>query len=95
MQPFLLHTGGNDFEDRKWHNIAGLALLFRQLSCLTYDLPFNDTLDWKKFSMIIREDDVHRLNLILKGIITKGKFINSHKNTFKAQKHFEWNTPPM
>ncbi|GAY67330.1 hypothetical protein CUMW_255610, partial [Citrus unshiu] len=60
-----------------------------------HDLPFNDILDWNKLSMIIREDDVHRLNLILKGIISKGKFINSHKNTFKAQKQFEWNTPPI
>ncbi|KAK9184798.1 hypothetical protein WN943_025149 [Citrus x changshan-huyou] len=109
IPPFLLYAGGNDFEDRSKFcicpggSLGNFAQIVDSIHCGCvpviisdfHDLPFNDILDWNKLSMIIREDDVHRLNLILKGIISKGKFINSHKNTFKAQKQFEWNTPPI
>lgn len=33
-----------------------------------YDLPFNDILDWKKFSLILTENDVYELKSILKSI---------------------------
>lgn len=33
-----------------------------------YDLPFNDILDWKKFSVILKETDVYMLKDILRNI---------------------------
>lgn len=33
-----------------------------------FDLPFNDILDWRKFSIIIKVNDVRYLKKILKSI---------------------------
>jgi hypothetical protein len=33
-----------------------------------YDLPFNDILDWRKFSVILKENDVYSLKKILQDI---------------------------
>ncbi|KAL7002974.1 hypothetical protein U1Q18_004134 [Sarracenia purpurea var. burkii] len=59
-----------------------------------YDLPFNDILDWRKFSVILNERDVYRLKYILKNV-SDSEFITLHHNLIKVQKHFEWNTPPV
>ncbi|KAF8411345.1 hypothetical protein HHK36_003892 [Tetracentron sinense] len=59
-----------------------------------YDLPFNDILDWHKFSIILKERDVYQLKYILKGI-PDVEFAALHKNLVKVQKHFQWNTPPI
>ncbi|KAF9603300.1 hypothetical protein IFM89_034649 [Coptis chinensis] len=58
-----------------------------------YDLPFNDILDWSKFSVILKESDVYRLKYILKEISDE-EFVALHNNLVKVQKHFQWNTPP-
>ncbi|KAJ6735484.1 EXOSTOSIN HEPARAN SULFATE GLYCOSYLTRANSFERASE -RELATED [Salix purpurea] len=59
-----------------------------------YDLPFNDILDWHKFSVVLKEQDVYRLKQILKDI-PDNKLVSLHKNVVKAQKHFQWNSPPV
>ncbi|CAL5323721.1 unnamed protein product [Camellia sinensis] len=59
-----------------------------------YDLPFNDILDWRKFSVVLKEIDVYRLKQILKDI-SDAEFVALHKNLVKVQKHFQWNSPPI
>ncbi|KAI8536440.1 hypothetical protein RHMOL_Rhmol10G0257300 [Rhododendron molle] len=59
-----------------------------------YDLPFNDILDWRKFSVILKENDVYRLKQILKDI-SDSEFVALHENLVKVQKHFQWNSPPV
>jgi hypothetical protein len=44
-----------------------------------YDLPFNDILDWSKFSLILKERDVYKLKDILKSV-SHEQFIALHKN---------------
>ncbi|XP_061955991.1 probable glycosyltransferase At5g20260 [Populus nigra] len=58
-----------------------------------YDLPFNDILDWDKFSVILKEDDVLELEKILKSI-PEGKYEKMHQNVLKVRKHFKWHSPP-
>ncbi|XP_026401339.1 probable glycosyltransferase At5g03795 isoform X2 [Papaver somniferum] len=58
-----------------------------------YDLPFNDILNWRKFSVILKENDVYQLKGILKDI-PEEQFVALHKNVVKVQKHFQWNSPP-
>lgn len=48
-----------------------------------YDLPFNDVLDWKKFSVILKESDVYQLKPILKDIPDE-KFLALHRNLVKV-----------
>lgn len=48
-----------------------------------YYLPFNDILDWKKFSVIVREKDVYQLKQILKNI-TQEEFVALHNNLVKV-----------
>ncbi|MFS8009969.1 putative xylogalacturonan beta-1,3-xylosyltransferase [Helianthus anomalus] len=59
-----------------------------------YDLPFNDILDWSKFSVILKEKDVYDLKQILKDISYE-QFVTLHNNLVQVQKHFQWNTPPI
>ncbi|XP_059446437.1 probable glycosyltransferase At5g03795 [Corylus avellana] len=58
------------------------------------DYPFADTLDWKKFSIILDVDDVNRLEETLEGI-READFIVMENNLRKVQKHFQWNSPPL
>ncbi|XP_042473646.1 probable glycosyltransferase At5g03795 [Zingiber officinale] len=59
-----------------------------------YDLPFNDILDWQKFSIVLKESDVYRLKSILKSVPHE-KFVDLHNHLVEAQKHFEWHSPPI
>ncbi|XP_061370856.1 probable glycosyltransferase At5g03795 [Gastrolobium bilobum] len=59
-----------------------------------YDLPFNDILDWRKFSVILKETDVYQLKGILRNISEK-HFMTLNQNLVQVQKHFNWNTPPV
>ncbi|CAA0812534.1 Exostosin family protein [Striga hermonthica] len=59
-----------------------------------YDLPFNDILNWHKFSIVLKEKDVYQLKQILKNI-TQEEFVMLHNNLVKVQKHFQWNSPPQ
>ncbi|XP_027338100.1 probable glycosyltransferase At5g03795 [Abrus precatorius] len=59
-----------------------------------YDLPFNDILDWRKFSVILKETDVYLLKDILSSISEK-HLMTLNQNLVKIQKHFKWNTPPV
>lgn len=43
-----------------------------------YDLPFNDILDWRKFSLVLRERDVYSLKQILKAVSDE-EFAMLHK----------------
>lgn len=49
-----------------------------------YDLPFNDILDWQKFSVVLKESDVYQLKQILKDIPDE-KFLALHKNLIKVK----------
>lgn len=49
-----------------------------------YDLPFNDILNWKKFSVILKEKDVYQLKQILKKI-TQEEFDALHNNLVKVR----------
>ncbi|GMY38971.1 UDP-Xyl: xylogalacturonan beta-1,3-xylosyltransferase, family GT47 [Fagus crenata] len=53
------------------------------------DLPFNDILDWKKFSLVLTENDVYHRD------IRDEKLTELHKNLLKVQKHFEWHLTPV
>ncbi|MQL79022.1 hypothetical protein Taro_011452 [Colocasia esculenta] len=59
-----------------------------------YDLPFNDILDWRKFSLILRESDVYNLKSILKSISDE-EFAMLHNTLVEVQKHFQWHSPPV
>ncbi|KAK7412174.1 hypothetical protein VNO78_03624 [Psophocarpus tetragonolobus] len=59
-----------------------------------YDMPFNDILDWSKFSVVLKETDVYQLKDILRSISEK-HVITLNQNIVKIQRHFKWNTPPV
>eukprot|EP00249_Psilotum_nudum_P012814 c24003_g1_i1 orf=582-1481(-) len=59
-----------------------------------YDLPFNDVLNWHKFSLILRERDVVNLKAILQSV-TSEQYLALHDGVRQVQKHFEWHTPPI
>ncbi|XP_051127396.1 probable glycosyltransferase At5g03795 [Andrographis paniculata] len=59
-----------------------------------YDLPFNNIVNWHKFSVVLKETDVYQLKQILKNI-TQEQFEALHYNLVKVQKHFQWNSPPV
>ncbi|KAH7415436.1 hypothetical protein KP509_14G043500 [Ceratopteris richardii] len=59
-----------------------------------YDLPFSDILDWRKFSIILREEDVGNLKTVLQEV-TDEQYKALHCNLRRVQRHFEWHTPPI
>ncbi|XP_038684954.1 probable glycosyltransferase At3g42180 [Tripterygium wilfordii] len=58
----------------------------------SYELPFNDILDWTKFSVIINKDKAHQVKQILEAI-SDSKFSELRNNILKVQRHFQWNSP--
>lgn len=52
-----------------------------------YDLPFNDILDWRKFSVVLKETDVYHLKQILKNI-SDDQFLQLHYNLVKVRSPF-------
>lgn len=48
-----------------------------------YDLPFNDILDWRKFSIILKESEVYNLKQVLKDI-SDAEFLQLHENLVKV-----------
>lgn len=63
------------------HSFSSLAVILSNY----YDLPFNDILDWRKFSVILNEIDVYRLKHILKNI-SDAEFGSLHNNLIKVNK---------
>lgn len=59
-----------------------------------YDLPFNDILNWRKFSIILKEQDVVNLKRVLQSV-TEQEYKALHRSLRQVQQHFEWHTPPV
>ncbi|CAA0809731.1 Exostosin family protein [Striga hermonthica] len=59
-----------------------------------FHLPFNNVLDWQKFSVIVKERDIFKLKKILKAKVGKSYRI-LHSNLLEVQKHFQWNAVPL
>lgn len=59
-----------------------------------YDLPFNDILNWKSFSLVVATLDIPLLKDILHRISLK-QYTKLQKNVLKVRKHFQWHMPPV
>ncbi|KAL3621006.1 hypothetical protein CASFOL_035918 [Castilleja foliolosa] len=57
-----------------------------------YDLPFNDILDWRKFSVILKESDVYNLKDILNAKAGED-YRKLYNHLLEVKKHFQWNRP--
>lgn len=67
-----------------FHYPSSLSIQFRAVILSNYyDLPFNDILDWHKFAIVLKENDVYQLKQILKDILD-AEFVALHKNLVKV-----------
>lgn len=56
--------------------------------------PFDDVLDWTKFSVIVEEKDIPDLKNILLNVSAE-KYIDMHTSVQRLQKHFLWHVKPI
>ncbi|GLJ31928.1 hypothetical protein SUGI_0642620 [Cryptomeria japonica] len=59
-----------------------------------YDLPFNDVLNWKSFSLVVPTLDIPLLKDVLHNISIK-QYQNLKENALNVRKHFQWHMPPL
>jgi hypothetical protein len=59
-----------------------------------YDLPFEDILNWKSFSIIVATLDIPLLKRILKRISLE-EYLMLRSNVLKVRKHFQWHLSPI
>ncbi|GLJ31926.1 hypothetical protein SUGI_0642600 [Cryptomeria japonica] len=59
-----------------------------------YDLPFNDILNWKSFSLVISTLDIPLLKDVLHSRGLK-QYNELQSNALKVRKHFQWHMPPL
>lgn len=59
-----------------------------------YDLPFQDILDWTKFSIVISSLDIPLLKKTLEAV-TDEQYAELHSQVLQARKHFQWHNPPQ
>lgn len=59
-----------------------------------YDLPFQDILDWSKFSIVVSSLDIPQLKKTLEEV-TPEEYAELHSQVLKARKHFQWHAPPQ
>ncbi|KAA0050111.1 putative glycosyltransferase [Cucumis melo var. makuwa] len=57
-----------------------------------YSLPFDDVLDWSKFSMRIPSERIPEIKKILRGVSMK-KYLKLQRGVMKVQRHFEIHRP--
>lgn len=57
-----------------------------------YSLPFNDVLDWSKFSVEIPVKQISEIKKILREI-PHDKYLQMHQNVMKVRRHFMVNRP--
>ncbi|XP_022960745.1 probable glycosyltransferase At5g20260 isoform X1 [Cucurbita moschata] len=57
-----------------------------------YSLPFDDVLDWSKFSLRIPSKKIPEIKKILKGI-SPAKYLKLQQGVMKVQRHFEVHRP--
>ncbi|KAL3633674.1 hypothetical protein CASFOL_022436 [Castilleja foliolosa] len=59
----------------------------------SYVPPFSDVLNWKKFSVVVKVEDIPNIKTILMGI-SEAKYLRMHKRVKQVQRHFVVNGPP-
>ncbi|XP_073298104.1 probable glycosyltransferase At5g03795 [Primulina huaijiensis] len=59
-----------------------------------YDLPFEDILNWKSFSITVATLDIPLLKKILHGVSLE-KYLILQNNVLKARIHFQWHLSPV
>ncbi|KAL8526917.1 hypothetical protein ACS0TY_015968 [Phlomoides rotata] len=59
-----------------------------------YDLPFQDILNWKSFSIVVATLDIPLLKKILEAVSIEDYLILQN-NVLKVRKHFQWNLSPV
>lgn len=59
-----------------------------------YDLPFQDILNWKSFSLVVATLDIPLLKKILQDA-TDDEYLKLRENVLKVREHFQWHLPPV
>ncbi|KAK6139777.1 hypothetical protein DH2020_026453 [Rehmannia glutinosa] len=59
-----------------------------------YDIPFQDILNWKSFSIVVATLDIPFLKKILQGISVE-EYSILQNNVLKVRKHFQWHLSPV
>ncbi|XP_051150750.1 probable glycosyltransferase At5g03795 isoform X2 [Andrographis paniculata] len=59
-----------------------------------YDLPFQDILNWKSFSIVVATLDIPLLKKILRSV-SDSEYTELQKNVVKVRKHFQWHLLPV
>lgn len=59
-----------------------------------YDVPFQDILNWKSFSIVVATLDIPLLKKILRGV-SFDEFLILQRNVLKVRRHFQWHLCPV
>lgn len=90
---FCLHVKGYEVNTAR----IGDALYYGCVPVIIanhYDLPFQDILNWKSFSIVVATLDIPLLKKILEAVSTEDYSILQN-NVLKVRKHFQWNLSPV
>jgi hypothetical protein len=58
-----------------------------------HDLPFNDVLDWRRFSLVVTHEDIPRLKDIIKAVSDE-QYVQMQANVMQVRQHFQWHKKP-
>ncbi|KAG8376861.1 hypothetical protein BUALT_Bualt09G0107900 [Buddleja alternifolia] len=90
---FCLHVKGFEVNTAR----VGDALYYGCVPVIIanhYDLPFQDILNWKSFSVVVATLDIPLLKKILEGI-NGDEYSILQNNVLKVRKHFQWHLSPV